>query len=217
MRSANEHPKHKREHGWQLHLALAFEDARLFRALRTLLLPAFNLNEPVQMHCSSAPENRMHLCETRGECLMGRDLLHSQSFYYRASLHFPAWTTASTPCTPASIVTPNQRPVHTLTHTWNTVMSCAERGTFCKLASAPRERRVTVMCRKLTLPRFSVLFHSATLKTAKKTTRCTVVCQLYAEKSLLREPLLAINSWIIRNSGRHSFHSSLIYNIKSKL
>lgn len=81
----------------------------------TLLLPAFNLNEPVQMHCSSAPENRMHLCETRGECLMARHPLHSRGFYYKASLHFNCLNHCQQPCTSASNVTSSQHPIRTHT------------------------------------------------------------------------------------------------------
>lgn len=36
------------------------------------------LNEPVQMHCSSSRERRMHFCETWGECLMLKHSLHPQ-------------------------------------------------------------------------------------------------------------------------------------------
>lgn len=78
---------------------------------------------------------------------MGRRPLHSQSFHYRASLRFSAWSAASTAAPlPASC----QAPVQTLTRAGGTVMPCAGSSTF--LASAPRIGQGTVPGRALTLP-----------------------------------------------------------------
>lgn len=65
--SANKYPVNSS----QLNLSPVFKKCQTLQCLlKTLLLPTFNLNEPVQMHCSSPHERRMHLCETWGECLM---------------------------------------------------------------------------------------------------------------------------------------------------
>lgn len=138
---ANKPPINNREHGRQLNLAPAFRDARLLCLLRTLLLPTFNLNEPVQNALLIRSENRMRLCETRGECLMARHPLHSQELVLQASLHF---TACLNPCQhPLHFCKhhdfkPTSHPhTHTHTHTWNIVMPPAKRSTFCKLPSAP--------------------------------------------------------------------------------
>lgn len=65
--SANKYPVNSS----QLNLSPVFKKCQTLQCLlKTRLLPTFNLNEPVQMHCSSPHERRMHLCETWGECLM---------------------------------------------------------------------------------------------------------------------------------------------------
>lgn len=126
-------PVNNRERSQQLNLAPAFRNARLFCLLRTLLLPTFNLNEPVQTHCSSAPENRMHLCETRGACLMPRHPLHSQEILLHGELTFHGWAAANSRRTSATTVPPS----HALPCTWHTLTSCASRSTSCKLPYTP--------------------------------------------------------------------------------
>lgn len=70
-RSANKYPITSSLNSRQLNLSPVFKKCQTVPyLLKTLLLPTFNLNEPVQMHCSSSRERRMHLYETRGECLM---------------------------------------------------------------------------------------------------------------------------------------------------
>lgn len=126
-----------------------------------LRLPAFNLNEPVQAHCS-LPQSRMHLCETQGECLMGRRPLHSQSFHYRASLHFTAWSAASTRAPlPASC----QPPIQTLAGAGGPAMPCAGRSTFW--ASAPGICQGPVPGRALTVPPLLFSFNQQLLRLQK--------------------------------------------------
>lgn len=112
-RRANKHPINNRERSRQLNLAPAFRKARLLCLLRTLLLPTFNLNEPVQTQGPSAPENGMHLCETRAACLMPRHPVHSQELLLHGWLTFHRRASASTRCPSASPGTSGRPPIHT--------------------------------------------------------------------------------------------------------
>lgn len=95
-RSANKYPINSSLNSRQLNLSPVFKKCQTVQGLLKTLLPTFDLNEPVQTHCSSSHERRMHLCETWGECLMLKRTLRilneillqgSLSSHWRVSAH----------------------------------------------------------------------------------------------------------------------------------
>lgn len=108
---------------------------------------------------------------------MGRHPLHSQSFHYRASLHFSAWSAASAP---ASLPAACQAPGQTLACAGGRAMPGAGSSTF--LASAARICQGLESCRELTRPPFSLLSQSATPEAADRMASCSSVRELRTGK-----------------------------------